>query len=229
MECFACTEQKGATLLKRSLILGMTFTWMLVAGTAARADLVPWSYNWSPKDPAVFADSPGTGKITFTNEPSGNAVGTSDIVATNLKTFSTADPATPDTFTNKGYTLFLTLTDKPSGQSTTFTFNGVFNGTISSASSNITNTFTNGNIHTAVLGGNTYTVTIGQFTPPPPPGASNSGSISATAIVSVRNGPPNHGTPEPSSLVLAGLGLTGLGFVSWRKRRHGGQAVSHGA
>jgi hypothetical protein len=189
----------------------------MFAGATARAELIPWTYNWTPSAPAVFADSPGTGKITMTNEPLATAVGTSDIVATNIKVFSTADPAKPDTFTAAKYTLTLTLTDTDSKTSGTLTFAGEFNGTISANSSNVTNTFTSAVTQSVVLGMHLFKVTIGPFTPPAPPGATNSGTISATAFVSVSD--KGHHTPEPSTALMAGLGLSFLGLVSWRKCR----------
>jgi hypothetical protein len=215
---FRPTERKGGLLLKRSLFLGTTFAWLLLAG-AAQASLVPWSYNWTPSSSAVLSDS-GLSKITLTNEPTGTAVGTSDVVATNLKVVSSVDPNTPDTFTAKGYSLALSLTDTTSHATGTLTFSGAFSGTVSGQSSHITNAFTSAVTQSIVLGGNTYTVTIGPFTPPGPPSASNSGSISATALVSVSNGGGGgNNTPEPATMTLAGLGLAGMSLAGWRKRR----------
>jgi hypothetical protein len=195
----------------------MALAALLLGGAAARADLASWKYNWTPNVPAIFSDQ-GNSKITLTNEPSGNAVGTSDIVATNLKTFSTADPNNPDTFSHKGYGLVLALTDVASGTTGTLTFSGEFNGTLSSLSSIITNSFTNSVTQQLTLGNNQYTVTIGPFTPPAPPGASNFGSISATAFVTVGN--INH-SPEPATFILAGLGLGVLGLVSLYRWKRG--------
>src|ERR1700716_3523370 len=116
----------------------MSLAALVIATGSARAALVSWSYNWTPSVPAVLADGGGGGKITLSNEPSGAAVGDSDIVATNLKSVSSANPNPPDTFTHKGYSLFLTLTDSVSHQSGSLTFHGEFNGSISSGSANVT-------------------------------------------------------------------------------------------
>jgi hypothetical protein len=189
---------------------------------AARANLVPWTYNWTPSASAVMSDS-GLSKVALTNEPTGTAVGTSDVVATNLKVVSSVDPNTPDTFTNKGYTLNLGLTDTNSHTTGNLSFSGAFSGTVSAESSHLSNAFTSAITQTINLGGNTYTVTIGPFTPPGPPSATNSGSISATALVSVTSpgGGGGQNSPEPATLALAGLGLGLVGVVGLSKRRRG--------
>jgi hypothetical protein len=211
-------DQKGAIPLKKSLVsLAIASLLPLLAAGAARASLVPWSYNWEPNTAAVLSDN-GLSKITMKDEPSGTAVGTSDIVATNLKVVSSADPNNPDTFTAKAYTLTVKLTDSNSHTTGSLAFTGAFNGTVSSQSSNLTNTFTGAVTQSIVLGGNTYTVTIGPFTPPGPPSASNFGSISATALVSVSRGGGGQNSPEPTTMALAGLGLACVGLVSWKRR-----------
>src|SRR5947209_4636682 len=103
--------------MKRSP-LGLTgVTVLLLLAPAARADFIPWQYNWSRSPSVINADAPGTGYITLTDEPLKGAAGNSDIVATNLKTFSTAPTDKPDTFTNAKYSLSLTLIDTNSGKS----------------------------------------------------------------------------------------------------------------
>src|SRR4051812_20870815 len=102
---------------------------LLTAGGGAPAARVVWRYNWSRSPGAALADTPATGgKITLTDESQRTVVGDSDVVATNLKTYSTAPDSSPDRFTNKGYTLTLSLTDQASGQSGAASFTGVFNG-----------------------------------------------------------------------------------------------------
>jgi len=182
----------------------------------ARADLIPWAYNWSRSPDKIGADSPGTGYITLTDESLKTAVGSSDIVATNIHVFSTASPNTPDRFTAKPYTLSLYLLDQTSGAFTTLSFSGHFDGTLTATSANISNTFTGQLTQNVVLGANLYTTTIGAYTSPGPPGASNSGSISAHAEVTVQP-MPIIATPEPSTLALSGLALPCLGIVLWRR------------
>ena len=132
---------------------------VMLSGTAVRADFIPWTYNWTRNPIAVGADAGGTGGIALTNEPVNHAVGASDIVATELRTFSSASASTPDTFTNAPFSLTLALTDDGSHQTGSLTFNGVFNGSFSSGSANITASWTGSTTQTVTLGSDSYTVT----------------------------------------------------------------------
>ena len=203
---------------------------VMLSGTAVRADFIPWTYNWTRNPIAVGADAGGTGGIALTNEPVNHAVGASDIVATELRTFSSASASTPDTFTNAPFSLTLALTDDGSHQTTSLTFNGVFNGSFSSGSANITASWTGSTTQTVTLGSDSYTVSMTGYSPPGPPGSANAGGIGAHVDVSASTGGGGGGggggdpgppatAPEPSTLALSGLGLSFLGLASWRKRR----------
>jgi hypothetical protein len=199
---------------------------LLVSPFLARADFVPWTYNFGRSPVAVPANVGGTGGLTLTDEQTHQADGTSDIVATNIRAFSSALRNQPDTFSNSPYTLSLFLKDNASGQSTTLSFKGVFNGIISATSSNVTTTFIGQLAQTVKLGSNTYTVNLGNYAPPGPPDASNAGSISAHVAVNEITPPSTGGggpgpaqAPEPSTLVLSCLGLSGLGMAGWRRWR----------
>jgi hypothetical protein len=231
-------------------------TLLFLTGTRASAGLVDpttaqWSYNFTPgtfvsvgtpgavqvspgvwvnQVNAVAADSPGTGGVSFTNEPQKNVTGNSDIVATNLRVFSSADPTTPDKLsTNGAYSFALVLTDKASGQTAQLTFTGKLSGTFSAGNSNVSNQFTGQTVmvngvpvvgQTVTLGAFNYTVTFpsNYYSPPGPPLASNAGSISAHVSITPASIHPAT-TPEPSTLVLSGLGLGLMGVAGWRKRR----------
>jgi hypothetical protein len=182
---------------------------------------VNWSYNFTPSQSFVSADAPGTGTVTFTNEPNKSATNSSDIVVTNLRVSSTASPDSPDTLSSNGaWKVSLQLTDSTSGATDTMTFSGKLGGTFSASNANVTNTFNGQTSYTWTVpsNGNTYTVSMVGYTPPGPPTASNAGSISAFVQVT-----PGQGTisksPEPSTLVLSCLGLGFAGLTTWRKRR----------
>ena len=76
---------------------GLALALLFALPTSGRADLIAWSYNWSRSPSEIHADAPGTGKITLTDESQHNAVGDSDVVATNIRTFQrcAADQAGP--------------------------------------------------------------------------------------------------------------------------------------
>jgi hypothetical protein len=215
--------------MKRSLPL-FASTLLLFAGTSVRADQssappIAWTYNWTPSVNSLSADSPGTGGVSFTNEPTKNAINNSDIVVTNLKDFSTATAANPDKLsTNGAYAFTLVLTDSASGEKATLTFTGKLGGTFSANNSNITNAFTGQSSQTTTLGNYNYTVTMVAYTPPGPPSASNSGSISAHVDVTLSN-TGGTSTPEPSTMVLSFLGLSFAGAAGWWKRRRAAEAA----
>ncbi len=209
--------------MKRSSILfGSALALTLMFGTQVRADFISWTYDWHRNPLAVAADPGGTGGISLTNEPTNHAVGTSDVVATNLRTFSDATPSHPDTFTNKLYSLILTLTDNASKQTGKLIFTGELNGTVTANSADITNTWLSQTTQTLTLGHSTFTVSMNPFSPPGPPSATNAGGVSTHVVVAPSSGgggggPPH--APEPSTLALSGLGLSFLGLASWRKWR----------
>jgi hypothetical protein len=227
--------------MKRFLpFVASAFGWLVCSGSPALADPIPapnaqWSYNFTPNVPQnqVTADprsDGGTpGGVNLTNEPTKFATGSSDVVVTNIRAFSAALPTSPDTFgpSSGNWSEGLVLTDVASGQSSNLTFTGKFNGAISGGdpthniggNSNITTTL-DPQTQSVTLGNNTYTVSLTSYTPPGPPGASNGGSISAHVTVTTSgSGIGIAAVPEPSSMVLSGLGLSLAGLAAWRKRR----------
>lgn len=189
---------------------------LLVHATCVRADLIPWLYTWSRSPVQVHADAPGTGYITLTDESIKPAVGDSNLVATNLRTYSTATNENKDLFTNKPYSLTLTIVDVDSLATGSMTFTGKINGWLTAQSSHLQNTFTGETTQSLVLGQHRYTATIGPYTAPGVPGSTNSGSIAAQISVKVESVMQ---LPEPSTFLLTSLGTALLGFGRLRSRR----------
>jgi hypothetical protein len=201
---------------------GIAFALLFLAGASARADLLQWGYNWEPSATKVMADGGGSGYLKLTDEPANTATNTSNTVITNLHAFSTATTATPDVFTHAPFAFTLHLEDLASKAIGNVTFSGFFSGMLTANNANIAANFTSPTTQTLNLGGNTFTVTLGTYTPPGPPGAINAGSLNAVVSVTPGNGgghTSGGGAPEPSTLILASLALPYFGLTGWRARK----------
>jgi hypothetical protein len=211
--------------MRRSYFVALA-VFATVGFSQARADFVPWSYNWEPSSLTIKAGGAGTGGLALTDEPLKHADGTSDVVVTNIRAFSSATRNNPDVLTHAAFSFKLVLRDEKSNQTAVLSFGGFFDGTISATSANVKATFTAPLFQTVKLGGHTFTINLGNFAPPGPPAASNAGSISANVAVdqTTSGGGTGGGTggghaPEPSTLLLSCLGLSSLGLGGWRKWR----------
>jgi hypothetical protein len=188
---------------------------------SARADLI-WGYNWEPSTGKVFANGGGSGYLKLTDEPAKTATGSSNTVVTNIQAVSTAPYNTPDLFNKAPVSFSLQLQDLASKAKDTLTFSGNFSGIISGNYANVQFASTSPLSETVTLGGNKYTVTLGNYTPPGPPGAHNFGSLNAFVTVAPAGGGGGghtSGTPEPATLSLACLAFPFVGLCGWRKRR----------
>jgi hypothetical protein len=200
---------------------------LLLAGAGARAGMIPpdqvqWSYDFSSGAPSVFADGTNKSGVSFTNEQVTSAIGTTDVVATQLKVFSTAPDSSKDKISgsNGNYSLTMNIGTSASGSLLTgsLTFTGTLAGTLSSNSAGITNGFTGQTSQSLTLGDYTFTVTFDSYSHPGPPSASDQGSIGAHVVVSSPT-INNVNSPEPSAMLLSGFGLVGALGAAWRKRR----------
>jgi hypothetical protein len=186
----------------------------------ARADFVRWDYTTTPANTSVASNGGSGSTANFIGDTNVLAVGNSNIVLAALTTTSSASPTSPATFTSKFWAVDLTITDFSSGATYDFLFGGRLTGSVSSSSSYFTNTFIGQSSITAQIGANNYTVSLVSFTPPGPPSASNRGAISAYVSIAPASGTgtiQSTGSPEPSTMVLAGVGI--VGFVASRYRR----------
>ena len=186
-------------------------------------DQIAWNYNWSPGAPAVYSDGGASAGVSFTDEPTKVAVGSSDVVATNLRVSSSATAQAPDFITgsNGNYSLKLQLSVNDGGKvfAETLTFTGRLftaghNG-FSAENANVANEFLDDGPKVADLGPTIrFTVTLTAYTPPGPPDQSNAGSIAANVVVENVRLPV---VPEPSALALSWLG--GAALLAGARRR----------
>jgi hypothetical protein len=197
----------------------------LVLTTGVRADTVPWGYSatsteiWNSNSPLQSSSVQFKGSSSV-------ATGDSGIIIYNLFTTSSQDLSTPDSFSSVPFHLGITLTDiKAGGLGTptgTVGFDGLFSATNVSKSSSLPDiaTWVGNTTAEVVLGSDDsgwrkYTVQIASFTPPGQPGG-DPGSVQAIVRITDPSNPGGGGngggdpppdSPEPASLLLAGLGL----------------------
>jgi hypothetical protein len=204
---------------RQPLALTAALASLFLAGSAARAEPVSWSYSWLSTPGVVTSDDGALGHVTFTPGSGGPLTGSVNsgdgILAASLDASGPA--AGTATFTNRGYGLTLHLTDNASGTSGDLTFGGALSGTLGSEFK-LKNSFSGPTTQKLNLGGNEYIATIGLFEPPQP---GTPGRIGANVTVngSVQSTPPVSEVPEPTSLMLAAAGLSVCGLGGWWRRR----------
>jgi hypothetical protein len=226
--------------MERKSCMTRFLTHLLIAGAAwgiftAAAHADPsWTYTTKATPLAIAPDSPGGGLI-LTSQSTESAVttGKSGIVATTvLGTIAIGN----DHYTQAGYQVDITVNDKGSGQSHTFSFNGQFTGDFSATKGAqlvhelidpVTHVATSSSTvsESFVIGGNTYMVTID---PHVIVGALGSFPASIGGFVEVVGGDGSSSNggdnthvataPEPSAMVLSMLGVSVLGVAAVRRR-----------
>jgi hypothetical protein len=212
---------------------------------ASQPPTITVTENWTPNLFKVYATgydpstNPNNHYISFSNESSHPIdvptqfappwLGPNQVLATNLNAATSATFDTPDKVSTD-YTLSLTLTGNNGNTDTaTLIFTGHLNATFYDYTGtdnkqhiffNANNTYTSPITQTATLDGNSITVTLDSFAHPTT-GSTNNGSIGAEITAKISGG-NDHGpgdSPEPSTLLLSFLGLSGLGAASWRRWR----------
>lgn len=219
--------------MKRTLITLTTALALALLGPAARAemmdpepppgpsDLVEWEYKWTHTidGSVILADGELNAGVTVSQE-AGSAVGSTDYVASNLKTFSQATINNPSKLvTNGAYTLTLTITDKASGDSKSIDFTGKLGGRFGAGFAKVTNKFDDLEPKKLVFdkSGNTYLIWLDQYVGPGNQTSLNTGSLGGF-IQTIAPGDVQK-VPEPTGLLLGGFGLSMAGLGWWRKRR----------
>jgi len=206
--------------MNRAAALSLTAACLLGCATAAPAgpiasDNIAWGYQFSvsPQYQSIgggYIFLPGNGA----SDNMSSAPFSPKDVQTSLYTRTDATQANPHVVTDAPFALTLNITDKGSPSVTgAVTFSGFLNGSVWNTGSNLTPTFTPAMAsQTLQLDHHIYDINFESFKSPTgngPPG--HSGAFVFDVSV--------HHNPEPSSLVLAGIGAPLFGMV-WRRRRN---------
>jgi hypothetical protein len=209
----------------------------LLAATAglARADYMNWSYSSDSSVPGITVDAkaPSGGAAVQLTDYTKQA-GASSIPV--LAYVTSTSLTTPINFPQGStYGLTLTITDNATHDSGTLTFTGTIAGALSATSSSLTNSFTSSTPPSLKLDGHIYTVSIPTtaLADPTKPQQNILASVQVSDVtgggtkVPTGGGPEGpsgggpQGTPEPASLVLAGLGFSLFGAGRWLKGQRG--------
>jgi hypothetical protein len=193
--------------------------------------------NWEPAKLKLYAQGFSNGNdhyLAFSDQhtvpvevPVNGALPPAAILATNLKTVSSQPNAAHADHLHSDYTLTVVLKDHASHATGTLIFKGHLDAAFAHHYAAGTNFFydaSNNHVQSVtksvVLNGYTIFVTLDSFTPFSNPNSHSNGSIGGVMFAQTPGGGPGpNGSPEPSTLVMSFLGLSGLGLASWRKWR----------
>jgi MYXO-CTERM domain-containing protein len=215
-------------------LLAVLLMGLLAGVNGARAEYMNWSYYWSISPAPVLAS--GTGTVSQALGKGGN--GSTRLLAAAVTTNSDTSARTPDRF-HSYFNLTLHLTDRATHQSGSLTFRGLISGTLTANSAHLTETFLTPAEH-LTLGKHIYWVELPKSISLLPPGSpvvpyyyaevqvENVPTLSHPAVkaasmmiqtASVATDPAPASAPEPSGLVLGGLGVVLLGGAGIRRYR----------
>jgi hypothetical protein len=222
--------------MQKSISLSIVLMLVLCGSNAARAEFMDWSYHWSISPAPVMAS--GTGTVSVALGWAGT--GSTNLLAAALTTSSVASASQPDVYHDK-VNMTLHITDQATHQSGNLTFTGSLNGWVTGNNAQLRLNISTPTEHIDI-GGHEYWVRLpevtqllhpGSSTVPTlyaqvqvwnvaPPHLTNPGVTPASTFhpASAPTGPSTASTPEPPSLLLAGLSISLLGFRgTWRLRR----------
>jgi hypothetical protein len=192
------------------LLAACPFLLVLTFAPAATAGFM-WGYE-NPANSTLLTPGSAAG-LTLPNAPRADGPSDGRITATAVQQWSVAPATSPDRVSQGAYTFDLKLTDYASGASGVLNFKGMLDGSIWKEGADLTNTFTGPKSGTLDLGGNTYTVTLDEFTPPNGFGENGAGRLTADVAVQAAGQPDpadaetTAQTPEPGTAVLGVVGL----------------------
>ncbi len=187
------------------IVLATACVWLLAAQVPARAaPLEPWAYA-STSSSSSFGSS-GATVVEVGNH--GYGLGSADVIAGSFYTYGSS--STPVALTPTSFTETLWLTDRASHESASVSFNLTLSGSVSASGSWLGVTPDGATTQSVHLGHYYYTVSLEPFQTPP-----DASTFGGRLVFDVK---VQH-NPEPSSLLLAAVGLPLLGAARWRRRR----------
>jgi hypothetical protein len=206
--------------MKRTAVLCLAAACFLGANPTARGDAIPssefsWGYHFEPAGHPIhlITNNNAVGIIGLPGHGGSNDMHTASKALVDISTkvwaFSTATANHPQTVSNLPFAINLKLTDHASGLSEYVSFSGTLKGNLWKNGSTLSPTFTSPLTEQVNIDHHLYTVAFEKFTPPA--GLGHPGQF--VFDVKVQH------NPEPSSLVLAGIGMPLFGLILRRRRR----------
>ena len=201
--------------MKRAATLCLAAACFLSAG-AAQASNISWSYHFvsSGHNTHFITNHHAFGFVNLPGNGSGHlstAEGATTDISTRIRSFSTASASNPQTV-NIPFAIDLKITDKASGLSEFVSFAGTLNGNIWNNGSTLQAHFSSPLTASLDIDHHVFTVSFESFKAPG--GAGHPGNFTFDVKTSHN--------PEPSSLVLAALGVPFFGLTLRHRRRRVG-------
>jgi hypothetical protein len=192
--------EERMSLMNRATALCLAAVCFLSAGSAAHADHI--TYHFKTTYPSISVDH-GLDGIRVTGS---GTLPTSGTITANVTAFSFTFPNSHD---NVSVPIDLTLTDQQTHQSKTLLL-GTLSGSLSVHGSKLD--FHSAGLQTVTFGTSTYKISFLSDT------IHSQGRFYTQGQLKFTVSDPSSGAPEPSSFVLAGIGVPLLGVFLRRRR-----------